>query len=345
MTMDPSRLARFPFLEEAREYAAESGILIEELLVRPSYEEARNRGRARILGALEQSDAGERAMSTDFEGLMEVMSYPVARMMVSAIGDKFLVKRYALSEGVALNRRLQEEEGAMALQVARELGVEAVEVGGELRMHFADFLRFTSKMRSKEWKLVNTEVHNGKVMLTRTRFARVLQQALQDRIESELPLSLSSEMSAALEPNLPDIRARLDEKRKRYSMQGMGEVKADRFPPCMKRLLAMTQAGENLPHSGRFAITSFLHTIGLDSEEILKLFSTSPDFDASKSRYQIQHITGEVSGTEYTPPECSTMRSYGLCQDTDRTCGRVKHPLSYYRRRMSRGGDQGASVE
>ncbi len=345
MSMDPSRLARFPFLDEAKEYAADSGILLGELLLRPSFEDARNRGRSRILGALEQGDVGERAMSTDFDILMEVMSYPMARMMVSAIGDTFLVKRYALAEGVTLDRRLRDEKEGIALQVARELGVDAVEVGGELRMHFADFLRFTSKMRSREWKLVNTEVHSGKVMLTRTRFARVLQQALQDRIESELPLPMSSEMSAAVEPYLTDLKARLDEKRKRYSMQGMGEVKADRFPPCMKRLLAMTQAGENLPHSGRFAITSFLHTIGLDSEEILKLFSTSPDFDASKSRYQIQHITGEVSGTEYTPPECSTMRSYGLCHDPDRTCERVKHPLSYYRRRMGRGGYQNASIK
>jgi DNA primase large subunit len=105
------------------------------------------------------------------------------------------------------------------------------------------------------------------------------------------------------------------------------------FPPCIRALLAGTQNGINLPHSGRFALVSFLHALGMDSEQIMELFAKSPDFDPSKSSYQVKHITGEVSGTEYTPPECSTMKSYGLCFEPDDLCGneKVVHPLIYYR--------------
>ena len=101
----------------------------------------------------------------------------------------------------------------------------------------------------------------------------------------------------------------------------------------MRTMLAKVQSGENLPHSGRFALTSFLHSIGMSAEEILKLFGSSPDFDSDKSRYQIEHITGEISGTEYTPPECSTMKSYGICLDEDKLCKKewMTHPLKYYR--------------
>ncbi len=101
----------------------------------------------------------------------------------------------------------------------------------------------------------------------------------------------------------------------------------------MKKLLEMIRAGENVPHTGRFAIVAFLHTLGMDSETILSTFATSADFDESKSRYQIQHITGEISGTEYTPPECSTMKSYGICFDPDSLCDKewMGHPLKYYR--------------
>jgi DNA primase large subunit len=101
----------------------------------------------------------------------------------------------------------------------------------------------------------------------------------------------------------------------------------------MRALLAGTQNGLNLPHSGRFALVSFLHALGMDSEQIMALFAKSPDFDESKTIYQVKHITGEGSGTEYTPPECSTMKSYGICFEPDDLCNsdRVVHPLIYYR--------------
>jgi DNA primase large subunit len=68
----------------------------------------------------------------------------------------------------------------------------------------------------------------------------------------------------------------------------------------------------------------------MSADEIIKLFGTSPDFDESKTRYQVEHITGKISGTEYTPPECDTMRTYGICIDADSLCKRISHPLSYY---------------
>jgi len=81
----------------------------------------------------------------------------------------------------------------------------------------------------------------------------------------------------------------------------------------MRKLLAMAQGGENVPHQGRFALTTFLHTLGMSADDIMKVFSVSPDFDPRKSRYQVEHITGVISGTEYTPPECRTMKTYGIC--------------------------------
>jgi DNA primase large subunit len=69
----------------------------------------------------------------------------------------------------------------------------------------------------------------------------------------------------------------------------------------------------------------------LGNEEIYRVFGDVPDFAADVTRYQIEHITGTSSPTEYTPPECSTMKSYGICPGPDRICLTIKHPLSYYR--------------
>jgi DNA primase large subunit len=101
----------------------------------------------------------------------------------------------------------------------------------------------------------------------------------------------------------------------------------------MKDILASIQAGENVPHMGRFALVAFLNSLKLDTNDILKLFSTAPDFDEDQSRYQVKHITGSVSSTKYTPPGCEKMRTYGICpvEKMDDLCKKTRHPLSYYK--------------
>jgi len=68
-------------------------------------------------------------------------------------------------------------------------------------------------------------------------------------------------------------------------------------------------------------------------DEILNLFNISPDFDAEKTRYQIEHIAG-ATGNVYKPPACDTMRTYGNCIGKDRLCEKINHPLGYYEKRI-----------
>jgi DNA primase large subunit len=161
---------------------------------------------------------------------------------------------------------------------------------------------------------------------------------LTDKISSELPLPVDDEILKAFGQDIEEIRGILEEERTKYKQKDYGRASIVRFPPCMRKLLAMMQAGENVPHSGRFALVAFLHKLGMNSDEILETFATAPDFDESKSRYQIQHITGEISGTEYTPPECSTMKSYGTCFEPDKLCEKdwMNHPLTYYKAKGKR---------
>jgi len=318
--MDPRSLARFPFLKEASELVRSKKISMGDLLEGVAYEEARERGMGRTVDALEGGEIADRPMARELDSVQEILSYPLARMLVSCVPDQFLIRRYALAE-------------ELIVDVAEQLGVRAVVVEGSLRIQFTDYLRFTSRIRSREWKLVNNEVFRGFVFLPKPRFCRIMQQALQDRIEDELPMEVSDEILNSLRSYWKPLETMVATWRERYRAEDLGEVSIVKFPPCMKRLVAIAQAGENLPHTGRFALTSFLSFIGLSPGEIIKLFSESPDFDPSKSRYQIDHITGEISGTRYTPPECSTMKSYGICFDEDPLCRhpKVNHPLTYYR--------------
>jgi DNA primase large subunit len=217
--------------------------------------------------------------------------------------------------------------------VALELGLDIILEDGICKIHFIHYLRNTSQMRSRSWKIANQDLKNGYIILTKNRLTRVIQQSLQMKIEGELPQAVNDEILKVLNRYIKDIKKEVEVKKNTFKAEDFGKIRVTKLPPCIRTLLAKVQAGENLPHSGRFALTSFLHSIGMSAEEILKLFGSSPDFDADKSRYQIEHITGEISGTEYTPPECSTMKSYGICFDEDKLCKKewMTHPLKYYR--------------
>ena len=332
--MDSLQAARFPFLRGSSQYAEENSADIESLISSPSYENARKRGVERVLSAISQYKVSEVPLLQEYDRLMEVLSYPYARMIVSCINDRFLTKRYALAEASRMNDLLSDYSGPeTAVAVAEELEVRStVDPEGMINMHFSDYLRFSHVMKAVEWKLINTELKNGSVRLSPDKFDRLLQNALQEKIETELPLNVPDAFRKAMRRDIDRVNMILQDTKKKLSPTGGAGMNPDFLPPCIKSILASAQNGVNLPHSARFALVSYLNALGLSYEQIIGLFAQSPDFDESKSSYQIKHITGEERGREgYTPPECATMKTNGICFDPDGLCAKINHPLSYYR--------------
>ena len=335
--MDSERIAKFPFLSEAHDFVEDSRADIGDLITSPSYEPARSRGMKRILDALESSEVSYVPMvrASEYDRLMEVLSYPYARMIVSAVGDRFLTKRYALAEAVRMNKILVGEDRRTIIEVSEQLNVPSSTDADELmRIHFTDYLRLANRLKSVDWKLINSDIHSGVVWLPKEKFSRLMQNALQDKIESELPLMTPDEYKGYLSDNVNTIMVKLAETKARFSPTGGEGMKIEYLPPCIKHIMQMSRQGMNLPHSARFALVTFLNALGLSYEEIIRVFAESPDFDESKSEYQIKHITGENRGGEgYTPPECSTMKTNGICFEPDILCQQewLNHPLKYYR--------------
>lgn len=331
--MDVRLAAKYPFLKDSARYLKDQGVTLDALVSSRAYESARLRGRDRVLEVLDGNVILDHPMATEVEATLELLSYPVARMIVSAVAEPMFVRRYAIAEAKRARRWLRSADLDFVIRAAQELGFQVSRDDGNLAVDFTDFLRYSSGMRSKDWKLINQSVKSGKVILNTYKVTRLIEQLIADRISSELPLEVSDEIIGAFSSTVDEIRSALEEEKKSRQAKDMGKVSIVRFPPCMRKLLAMMQAGENVPHSGRFALVTFLHALGMESEEILHIFSTAPDFDESKAMYQIRHIVGESSGTEYTTPECSTMKSYGICFDPDSLCNLewMTHPLKYYR--------------
>ena len=342
---DLLRYAKYPFLKGSGECAKNMGVDLNALVTDRAFQSARLLGMDRAGSAVRDGKLHPPVLSSSIEMLQELLSYPVARMVISCTADKYVIKRYSLAEAERARQLLLEESGECILEMAGELGLDAENPEiNRFSVHFADYLRNAAHFKSKEWKLVNQRWHDrGKVMLSKERFTRLLQNSIQDSIESSLPLPVGGDVKKAFGGIAAAIKEEAASRRKNFEASDVGRVSIMYLPPCMKQLLARMQAGENLPHSGRFAITAFLHCLGMNNDDILKAFSLSPDFEDKIARYQVEHISGVGSGTEYTPPGCATMKTYGLCPGEDDVCARewMDHPLKYYRYRSRKARQRG----
>ncbi len=335
------KYAYYPFTSCASDYVKSSGKSIESLLDGDFGKDVIDRAKERVIQAIRGDiknafDGKNIPMPIDVE--KELFSYPVARIFVSCIGDHYLIRRYALKEAEAAHSHMTDEEPKFLEELAREFNIQCELVGRyDFRIHFADYLRFASGMHYPEWKLVNRRLEAGHVILTKKNFTRLLQEAIRDRIQSSLPLDLSPALKSSFSSHTVDISRHFEELKAEFHSDDFGEVNSECFPPCIKHMLSLVQAGQNLAHSARFALTSFMANIGMNAEEIIDIYRVSPDFDEGQTSYQVKHIIGS-SGKVYTAPNCATMATYGNCFGKEQICDGVSHPLSFYRKKLDYGG-------
>lgn len=338
--MDPFLLARYPFLPEASAFVAAEGPALDELLHDPTWSRVRTAARTRALKAVEEGTAAPSEAIDRGEALQEVLSYVLTRIAVSASKDDYVVRRHAVAESKRLSTALVDETPGTIREVASALGLAAATApDGRHAVHFAQYLPYASALKDLRWKLVAQELRGGTVTLDDHGLVRLAEEAYRRRVEKELPFDLEDDVAEPLKPVAGELLAAAAEKKARFATPEGGPVEFASFPPCMTRILAMLQTGENAPHAARFAITSYLHTLGLSADEIVALFAKAPDFREDLTRYQVEHITGKSSGTSYTPPGCQAMKTYGICYGEDDWCRRtnpegaryVSHPLGYYR--------------
>ncbi len=325
-------LARYPFLERAKEYISQEGPALEELIEGRVWGAARKRGKDRVLQSLKEGEISIRDMEDEIEQEEELFSYPLARMLVSSVGDDYLVRRYTLGESERISSELSRESDEKILNLANELDLEVESFHERFKVYFTDYLESTERLKSPEWKLVNQDLREGNVHIDRTSLIRIMKEKITATISEGLPAPVSDMILETFDSEIREIKEILEERRAEIKEIDMGEVENELFPPCIKKLLAGQKEGENLSHEGRFALTSFMKKVGLSEEEILDIFQEAPDFDKELARYQIEHIIGEISGEEYLPPGCDTMKTNGICYNPDSLCEQewMNHPLSYY---------------
>jgi len=325
------RISEYPFTPDAAEMVRSAGYSLESLLDKVIFQPVRSRALERVRGAID-GQIPERRPDTEAEESIELLSYPMARVMISCLGDDLLLKRYAMAEAKLAYSRMQEESLEDLLALAGDLGLNPSREGDLLKLHFIDYLHGAHRLKSPRWKLVNRDLRGGMLTITQSEFSRLLEEVARDRIQRGLPLQVEPSVCKKLADYVAPLKSELAVIRANQRAD-LGQVTESAFPPCIRKMLSTVASGANLAHSARFALTSFLLQINMTPDQVVALFNTSPDFNEEKTRYQVEHIAGS-SGTKYKPPSCATMATYGNCPGEDDLCRRIRHPMSYYERML-----------
>jgi DNA primase large subunit len=330
-------LALYPFLKETQEYVRKLDFKIDDLKD-PTYANVLRRAEERVQQAILYSLV---SMSKNLRNLeIEILSFPVAILLTTATENSFIKKRYALAEANQAFIDMEEEPRTKILALAQNFGWkielnEKKDIPYEFALRFTDYVRNTTHLRDKEWKLINRPVSYGKVYLNGTKIARLLMEEVRRYIERRLD-------TKELPKFPPDIMV-IAERIKKLTIEEIGKpeqeglpkaITQEAFPPCIKALYEAFSSGHHLSHVGRFTLTSFLINIGMPVENVVELFKSVSDFNERMTRYQVEHIAGERgSRTPYIPPKCDTLQTHGVCTNSDELCRRLRHPLAYYRRK------------
>jgi DNA primase large subunit len=337
MEYSPSakELSHFPFLKKAQDHVKGRFASVDSLLKDKKGEALIERALVRVQGAITPKKTFAPAVTGTPEE--EIAGYALARIIVSCVNDRQLIERltryeaerayYFLVKEEDWNQNYRQEDGEysrLCVALAGELGIRITQD----RMPLVDYVELVAPLHEDRFHLVNRRLEDGFVAIKKDERYELVRERIRLLLRRDLPHKVPAALCEQLSPRVAQLKKVYQEQ----MLQQFGTIEESAFPPCMQALVTALTAGTNLSHAGRFSLTTFLHTIGMDVSGIAALYARSPDFDPEKTMYQVEHITGRGgSGTEYTTPACAAMRTTGLCVHRDPLCEKIGHPLSYYK--------------
>jgi len=348
--------ARYPFLEAARQAVGEMGVDIETLIETGA--PAVDRGRERVERALlaGRVDAEE---PDEWREEDELLSYPIARILVSLLDSGAAIDKYAAAEAKTAVERLREDfetgddglRSTTSARLDRETVLDELELSTAIRpetthpsrdpewfrVGVGSYLRLASGERGDDWRLVNREVVDGDVRVAREELFALLRTAIRRRVASGLPFEGLTEGEGIVEPleaDLAELRRLLSE---RTRVGTIDFVNRELFPPCIENLLQKAEDGIELQEFESFTLMAFLTGIGMDADEIVD-FCAASSLEPEGIRYQTEYLKDD-RGTQYPPPSCETLSAYGVCHNEDDHWKVASHPLGYYQTRLAESDD------
>ncbi|HEX2014161.1 MAG TPA: hypothetical protein VLA68_02935 [Nitrososphaera sp.] len=331
--MGTADLAKYPFLNEAGEYLRQSGFGWGEL-DRPEMKELIDRAAQRIeIGV--SGDVYDKLERYE----IEILTFIVSLIMIKSVGLESVLKKYALAEARRaekfliddLRRQKEIQKASLFTKIFEDLfklRIQSTEEGRLFKVKVTDYLARSSHFHEQEWKLINRLVHDGYVYLDADETVRL--------VRNELSVLIYDKVRAMTLPTLPQaVKARADELRARLAPRYEYRIHSvSDYPPCIKHALDVMSKGENLPHSARVMLGTYMLAIGKPVDDIVALFENAPDFNEKITRYQVEHLAGmKGSRTKYSVPSCEKLRNESLCFAT-KECEGIINPVQFGRKRI-----------
>jgi len=347
--------ARYPFFEAARDAVRDADVDLSELIAAedPAVERAHERVRRSLLEGTARSETPDAWTETQ-----ELLSYPIARILVSLLNSAPAIEKYAQAEAKTAIDRLQTDIEADddelrststvrldRKRLLRELGLSAVIVPEPttgprepawFRIDVGPYLELSSSTWREKWKLVNRELVDGQVRVERHELQKLLQKAVTNQVQAGLPFEglENNPISDALEAELADLNRLLSQ---RSTVGAIDFVARELFPPCIENLLQKAENETQLIPVESFTLMAFLTGIGMDADEIVA-FCDASSLDPEGIRYQIEYLKDD-RGTQYPPPSCETLNTYGICHNEDEHWKQAGDPLTYYKKQVEQRRD------
>lgn len=331
--MAGSDLAKYPFLNEAGEYLRESSFGWEEL-DRPDMKHIIDRAAERI-----EIEVNGKIYDNLERYEIEILTFVISLVIVKSIGIDQVLRKFALAEARRAEKFLTEDlrkqseikRHSIFTKIFEDLFKLKIVISEDQRLfkvRVVDYLARASHFHEQEWKLINRLVNNGYVYLDADETVRLIRNELAvliyDKVKSMTLRTLPQGIKSAVDP----LRVKL---LSRYERRAAAAVRD--HPPCIKHALEVMNRGDNLPHSARVMLATYMLAVGKPVDEIVLMFENAPDFNEKITRYQVEHLAGmKGSHTKYSVPSCEKLQNENLCFATAE-CDGLINPIQFGRKR------------
>jgi DNA primase large subunit len=329
-------LAKYPFLQEASAYIQESKFDFAEFdrpemihIINRAVEKLENELKGKIYSNLDEYE-------------IEIMTFLVSLLLIKSIGLEEVSKKCSLFEAMRVERflstdlsieRSSQKKKLLVQKIFQDLfdiNIDVDSTSSICKLSVPDYLLRASKMYEQEWKLINRSVKDGYVYLDTDEAVRLIRNELSNLIYTRIKNMKIYEVPII-------IKSKADELRKKYSGRYVyrNQFKILEYPPCIKHAMEIINKGENLPHSARFMLATYMLAIGKTEEEVIEIFKNSPDYNEKITRYQVEHLAGKKgSHIKYSVPSCDRLRSEDLCFAV-KECENLINPIQFGRRKLT----------
>jgi DNA primase large subunit len=366
--------ARYPFFASAREAVQQAGVSLPDLVAEgaPAVERGRERvERALLEGTVEPEDPGR------WSPRDELLSYPVARVLVSLVDAPAAVEKYAGAEAATAYERFTEdfaagddglqstERVAVTLEdVLREFdlsGVVSEERGDAsrqgrkradgaavgattsgrparwFRVDVAAFLRLSGDW-GPHWRLVNRELASGEVRTEREELYRMLREAVRRRVSEGLPFEVTN--GARGEEIAEALEPAVADLRDLLGdRDDVGEIDAV-VPELFPPCIdrLLERARDGEEFTAPERFSLLSFLVGIGMDATEVLaFCGTATLDAGGVQRTVEYLDDD-RGSQYPTPSCETLETYGVCENGDDHREVASHPMVYYARMLEHAG-------